>query len=122
VNDGASSLVAPLTAALLPEHASLEVRARLRTMIERTRVETYVSALEGMRDREDTSDVLASFDGPVSVMVGEFDKLVSVERNHEIASSAENGIADTAMRSGHLVPMENPNAVARFIRDLVQRQ
>lgn len=121
VAEGPSVLVHPLTTALLPDDASLEVKARLRTMIERTRVETYVSTLAGMRDRAATSDVVESFEGPIAVMVGEFDSLVSVERNQQIASSARDGVAVTVDGAGHLVPMENPEAVAEFVGALVDR-
>lgn len=121
VSEGASTLVGPLTAALLAPTATLVVKARLRTMIERTRVETYVSALAGMRDRDDTSDVIESFDGPVAAMVGAFDNLVSVERNEQIAASAVDGVAITVGGAGHLVPMEDPRSVATFIADLARR-
>jgi pimeloyl-ACP methyl ester carboxylesterase len=121
VSEGASTLVGPLTAALLAPTATLVVKARLRTMIERTRVETYVSALVGMRDRDDTSDVIESFDGPVAAMVGAFDNLVSVERNEQIAASAVDGVAITVGGAGHLVPMEDPRSVATFIADLARR-
>lgn len=121
VAEGSTSLVAPLTAALLAQGATLEGRARLRTMIERTRTETYVSALAGMRDRPDTTDILTAFPGPVAVMVGEEDRLVSGDRNREIAALAGNGVAVTVAGSGHLVPMEDPGAVAVFISDLLNR-
>lgn len=121
VEEGASALVAPMTKALIAGDASLEVRARLRTMIERTRIETYVSALAGMRDRPDTSSVLSSFAGPFAAMVGDSDPLVSVQRNDEIAAQAPDGVAVVAEGSGHLVPMERPSLVSAFIDDLVAR-
>lgn len=121
VADGPSSLVAPLTTALLADASSIETRARLRTMIEHTSTETYVSALRGMRDRPDTTDVITSFSGPIAVMVGEKDPLVTVERNAEIAGLARDGVAVPVPDSGHLVPMEDPRAVALFIADLVAR-
>ena len=121
VEEGASALVSPMTSALIAEDADIEVRARLRTMIERTRNETYVSALRGMRDRPDTSAVLADFPGPFATMVGTADPLVSVQRNEEIAAQAVDGVAVIAPGSGHLVPMERPKAVAALVADLAAR-
>lgn len=121
VREGSASLVGPLTDALLSDSASLMVRARLRTMVERTRVETYVSALAGMRDRPDRTEVLRRFAGPFATMVGTEDPLVSVARNEEIASIAGDGVAIVATGAGHLVPMERPDVTGSFIADLVER-
>lgn len=121
VEQGAGVLVAPMSAALLSEDASLSVRARLRTMIERTRAETYVSALEGMRDRPDRGDVVASFDGPIGILVGTSDPIVSPDRAHEVAASAQDAFVVVLDGVGHLVPMEAPAATAEFINDLAQR-
>ncbi len=121
VAEGRSSLVAPMTGALLADDADLVTRARLRTMIEQTPLETYVGALEGMRDRVDRSEVLQGFEGPVTVQVGTDDPLVSVDRAHEIAASCRDATVDVVDGIGHLVPMEAPAATAAMCNALVAR-
>ncbi len=121
VAEGREVLVAPMTSALVADDASLMTKARLRTMVERTALETYVSALVGMRDRPDRSDALASFEGPVAILVGSQDPLVPVARAHEIAALAIDGTIAVVDGAGHLVPMEKPSAVVAFVTELVSR-
>jgi len=121
VASGSSVLVEPMTNALLAPGAALMTRARLRTMIERTRIETYVSSLVGMRDRPDRTAVLGACECPVAILVGAHDPLVSVERGQEMASLCKDATLTVAPDAGHLVPMEDPTLVATWISDLVER-
>lgn len=121
VASGSSVLVEPMTNALVASDAALMTRARLRTMIERTRIETYVSALAGMRDRPDRSEVLAAYECPVAILVGTHDPLVSVEQGQEIVSLCKDATLTVAPDAGHLVPMEDPTLVVTWISELVHR-
>ena len=58
---------------LLAPGTSAQVRARLRSMVEGTRYETMVAALQGMRDRADRAHLLPTIDVPALVIGGEED-------------------------------------------------
>ncbi|MCB1246320.1 MAG: alpha/beta hydrolase [Acidimicrobiia bacterium] len=121
VTRGAVAIVDPLTEALTAPGSDLIVRARLRTLIESTSVETYVSALAGMRDRPDRTAVIADYRGPFAIQVGTLDPVVSVDRASELAATARNGRLEVLDGIGHMIPFEAPHAMATFCAELVER-
>ena len=68
----------------------------------------FIRALEAMRDRRDSTDVVRSFDGPLLVVVGSEDELVSAEEATEIAAAARNGRAEVVAGAGHIVSQDAP--------------
>lgn len=119
LTEGRSSIVAGLQSALLGPDAAPSIRARLRTMIEATPYETYVSALIGMRDRPDRTLVLDGLDVPLAVVVGEHDTLVPADVASDAAHRARNGVLTVVAGAGHLVPMEAPAEVATALTALI---
>jgi pimeloyl-ACP methyl ester carboxylesterase len=117
--EGRTTVVGPLLGALLAPDATMQERARLRTMIEATPYETFVGALAGMRDRPDRTDVVRSLAVPVVVIVGDHDPLVPVAMAREIADMAADGSLTVIEGEGHLVPMEAPAAVAAALLPLL---
>jgi pimeloyl-ACP methyl ester carboxylesterase len=115
---GRTSVVEGLTGALFPHGGEAVQRARLRTMIEATPYETYVSALVGMRDRPDRGHVVRDLDVRVAVVAGEHDRLVPRDLAVETAASAKHGAATIVPDAGHLVSMEQPAAVAEALASL----
>lgn len=121
VAEGSSVLVRPMTEALVADDAGLSVKARLRTMIERTRTETFVSALAGMRDRPDRSGTIERFSRPFAIQVGTADPILSSDRAHEIGALAPDGAVAVVDGVGHLIPLEDPHSVVDFVSDLLNR-
>ena len=84
--------------------------------------EKKVAVVQALRDRPDDRAVLASFAGPVLVVVGDSDEMVSVDAARALAESAPRGRLDVIEDAGHLVSLDQPdrfNAVlARFLEDL----
>ena len=84
--------------------------------------EEKVAVVEALRDRPDDRAVLASFAGPVLVVVGDSDEMVSLDAARALAESAPRGRLDVIEDAGHLVSLDQPdrfNAVlARFLEDL----
>jgi pimeloyl-ACP methyl ester carboxylesterase len=76
--------------------------------------DALVSALEAVRDREDSTDVVRSFSGPVQFVVGEFDPYVSAGELSEFDVRELKGV-------GHLVNLERPDAFNELLREFVGR-
>jgi len=84
--------------------------------------EKKVAVVQALRDRPDDRAVLASFAGPVLVVVGDSDEMVSLDAARALAESAPRGRLDVIEDAGHLVSLDQPdrfNAVlARFLEEL----
>ena len=84
--------------------------------------EKKVAVVQALRDRPDDRAVLASFAGPVLVVVGDSDEMVSLDAARALAESAPRGRLDVIEDAGHLTSLDQPdrfNAVlARFLEEL----
>lgn len=117
VEDGRAAVAASLLGGLLGPQPSLAARARFLTMAESLAYESYVGALMGMKQRPDRTGVLAEFDGPVTVVSGEDDGLMTVADVAEpLAAIARHGELVVIPGAGHLPPIEQPSATADAIR------
>ena len=74
--------------------------------------DALVIALEAVRDREDSTDVVRSFAGPVQFVVGEFDPYVSAAELSEFEVRELPGV-------GHLVNLERPDEFNEILREFV---
>jgi pimeloyl-ACP methyl ester carboxylesterase len=74
--------------------------------------DALVTALEAVRDRQDSTDVVRSFSGPVQFVVGEFDPYVSAEELSEFDVRELQG-------TGHLVNLERPNEFNEILREFL---
>jgi pimeloyl-ACP methyl ester carboxylesterase len=73
-----------------------------------------VIALEAIRDREDSTDVVRAFSGPVQFVVGEFDPYVSAGELSEFDVRELKGV-------GHLVNLERPDEFNEILLEFVGR-
>jgi len=102
--------------------ASITVE-RVRGMMSSTPVPGLVGALAAMRDRPDSSPLLAELAGvPTLVMVGEEDALTPPDVARSIADRIPGARLVTIPGSGHLPPVERPvettRALLEFLRTL----
>ena len=74
--------------------------------------DALVTALAAIRDREDSTDVVRSFAGPVQFVVGEFDPYVSAAKSSEFDVRELQGV-------GHLVNLERPDEFNEILREFV---
>jgi pimeloyl-ACP methyl ester carboxylesterase len=74
--------------------------------------DALVTALAAVRDREDSTDVVRSFAGPVQFVVGEFDPYVSAEEVSEFDVREMRGV-------GHLVNLERPDEFNVILREFL---
>jgi len=75
--------------------------------------DALVIALEAVRDRQDSTDVVRSFSGPVQFVVGEFDPYVSAGELSDFDVRELQGV-------GHLVNLERPDEFNEILREFVE--
>ena len=95
-----------------------------RAMILATPPETAMADLAGMAVRSDGFDVLAAFDRPILIAVGEEDVITpatDAEAMAEAATRASYVRLLTIPGAGHLTPLEAPEDVAEAIAELSAR-
>jgi pimeloyl-ACP methyl ester carboxylesterase len=115
VERGTTALADELLPVLLGPNATMQARARLRTMIEATPYETAVAALAGMRDRKDRSALLETISVPVMVVTGADDRLIPPEQARLLASAIPGARLEIVAGAGHLPPIEAPEAVSGLL-------
>jgi len=80
-----------------------------------------VRGVEALRDRRDATDVVASFQGPLTVVVGDQDEVLPVEEAQQIAASAPNGRIEVVQEAGHLVNLDAPERFDQILLELLRR-
>jgi pimeloyl-ACP methyl ester carboxylesterase len=79
-----------------------------------------VRGIEALRDRPDATDVVASFSGPLVVVVGDQDDILPVDEARQIAVSAQDGRFEVVAGAGHLVSVEAPDRFNQILNELLQ--
>ncbi len=108
-NDGAAGLWESMRPKLFPETAPEDAVERARRIAREQDPDGLVAAVEAIRDRPDSRDVVASLDVPVLVAVGERDPFITVEEARATADSAPDGRLHVFEGAGHLPSMERPD-------------
>ena len=101
---------------LLTAGAAQDVADRVHGVALEQRTEDLVRALTAIRDRPDSTDVVASLEAPVLVVVGDQDALVAPEEARGLAATAPDGRAVVLERAGHLPSLQQPD---RFNEELL---
>lgn len=86
---------------------------------ERT-VEELVRATQALRDRRDSTDVVAGFQGPLWVLVGENDPFLPVDEAREIVASAPNGRLEVLEGAGHITNVDRRTRFNELLREFLQ--
>jgi pimeloyl-ACP methyl ester carboxylesterase len=118
LEQGRGALAGELCAALLGPMASRTARARLRSMAEGTRYETWLAALEGMKQRPDRTSVLARLRVGLAIVVGEDDALTPPAEARSMAERVSGARLTVVPGAGHLTPLEAPEALSAALREL----
>lgn len=118
---GAGALIDKLLPGLVAPSTETSVRATVREIAARQSPEAIGYALLAMRDREDTSSVLAQLAVPTLVLVGEHDAITPPAEMRAMAEAIPRARFDVIAGAGHLSNLEAPegfgDALARFLRD-----
>jgi pimeloyl-ACP methyl ester carboxylesterase len=100
---------------LFPEDASTEVVELAREIALVQEPDSLVAAVEAIRDRSDSTGVVAQLDAPVVFAVGEHDPFLSVEE-----ASAYPGRLEVFGETGHLPSLQRPERFNRLLLDLLE--
>ena len=109
------SLLAAETKAERPE-----VEAEVREMIQRVPVPGMVGALQAMRDRPDSTALLAELRLPVLVVAGAMDGITTPQAGMEMAGKIKGARFATVAGAGHLPPLEQPFVTTRLVADFLK--
>ncbi len=120
LSDGRSAVAGDLSGSLLAPGSGALIRARLRSMVEGTRYETMVAALDGMRSRADRTALLASISVPSLVIGGELDPLTPPSQMRALAESIKGARTAIVPGAGHLPPMERPDPTNEALMELFE--
>jgi 3-oxoadipate enol-lactonase len=93
---------------------------QVRGMISRTPVAGIAGALGAMRDRPDSTPLLATIDVPTLVVVGEEDELTPPALSRAMTAALPSAAMTTIPGAGHLSPLEAPTAVSRVIAEFLE--
>ena len=78
-----------------------------------------VQGIQALRDRRDATDVVASFSGPLTVVVGDQDEILPVDEARQIAESAPDGRLEVVEGAGHVVNVDAPDRFNAILRELL---
>jgi len=109
-------MLAPTAAQSMPH-----VVERVRDMMLAAPVAGIAGALAAMRDRNDSSALIATLDDlPTMVVVGEEDALTPVDLARGMASVIPGARLEVVPGAGHLPPIEAPGAVNALLLDFLK--
>ena len=115
LDKGRAAIADAMLPKLLAPDADAMVRARVRTMIEGTPVETIVADLRGLKDRADRVAMLGSITVPTLCVVGELDPITPVAEADVMANGIAGALRVVVPGAAHMTPMEQPAAFAAAV-------
>jgi pimeloyl-ACP methyl ester carboxylesterase len=113
---GAQALLEKMRPILLAA-GSEDAEQKIQGMALEQSGEDLIKAVRAIRDRPDSTDVVAGLQAPLLFVVGDADPLVSAEEAAAIAGSAAKGRAVVIEGAGHLPSLEHPD---RFNAELLE--
>jgi pimeloyl-ACP methyl ester carboxylesterase len=120
-SEGVEALWAETGGRLFSDAAPNAVVARARAITLEQDPEELVAGVAAMRDRPDSTDVVAGFDGPLLVAVGDSDPYFSADEARVLADLAPNGTLHVFESCGHLANLEHPNEFQRVLGEFLAR-
>lgn len=118
--DAVADKMIPLLLAPETRSARPDVEADVRAMIRRTPVTGIVGALRAMRDRVDSTPLLADLRLPVLVIAGESDGITPPETGRAMVEKIKGARFATVAGAAHLPPLEQPFVTTRLVADFLK--
>jgi pimeloyl-ACP methyl ester carboxylesterase/predicted ester cyclase len=115
VLDAWSDLVSP------DNQGNEELKALIVDMAERAGADTLASQSEIAINRADSRPRLHAISVPTLVLAGEEERICPIAAHREIADAVPEARFFTIPEAGHFAPLENPAALARHIREWLER-
>ena len=94
----------------------------LREMMANTSLPGIIGALQGMKNRQDSTPLLPLIKVPALVCHGANDQLIPVAVAQEMAASIPNAQLNIIPRAGHLLNLEQPALFNQAIADFIYKQ
>jgi len=120
-NEGVPPLVERLLPKLLSANASADVIERARSLGNSQKVAGVAAALAAMRDRPDSTGLLAGLHIPATVIVGEADSISPPDEARAMVALLPRAEVEVVPGVGHLSNLEAPAAFSTAIRRLLAR-
>lgn len=98
-----------------------ELRSLLRDMAMALGPDVFVRQSEALRTRHDQRDVLPTLDAPSFIACGAEDALCPPAWHEAMAASAHRAELHVVPGAGHMLPLEQPEALARLLRAWLAR-
>lgn len=106
---------------LLSEHASPELRERVRAIIASQSPQAIAAAALGMAERPDSRPDLPTIDVPTLVITSDGDRLIPPEVSAPIAEAVPAAELAVIRGAGHLSNLERPDEFDALVRDFRER-
>ncbi len=106
---------------LLSEHASPDLRMRIKTIIGRQPAEAIALASEAMADRVDSTPDLAGIKVPTLIITSAGDTLIPAEVSKPMAEQVPGATLKIIDRAGHLSNLEAPDEFNRLLKEHLAR-
>jgi 3-oxoadipate enol-lactonase len=84
-------------------------------------IDELVRGIEALRDRRDATQVVADFERPLVLVVGDGDEILPVDEARQIAESAPDGSLEVVEGAGHVVSVDAPERFNEVLRQFLQR-
>ncbi|MGW4113768.1 alpha/beta fold hydrolase [Actinosynnema sp. NPDC004786] len=114
------ALTAATTPLLLGRTHRERLVGRVGAMARAVAPEDVAWAQRAIAARAASYDVLAAFDRPAVVLVGEEDELVSPDDARAVAAALPRGRLEVVPAAGHLLPVEAPEVVTKVLAELAE--
>src|SRR6185369_12501827 len=107
-NEGVGALVERLVPKLLSKNASSDVVDFVRSVAAAQPAAAVQAALAAMRDRADTTPLLARIDVPAAIVVGEEDGITPLADARSMSALLPRAEVEIVPGAGHLANLESP--------------
>jgi 3-oxoadipate enol-lactonase len=97
-----------------------QVVQQVREMIIRSAPHGIAGALRAMRDRPDSTELLATIDVPTLVVVGQEDELTPPAAARTMTAAIPSGAITVIAGAGHVTPLEAPIALSRVMAEFLE--
>jgi 3-oxoadipate enol-lactonase len=91
----------------------------IREVMEGASVEGIVGALLGMRDRPDSTPILAQIDKPTLIIHGANDQLIPLKEAQAMQAAIRSSRLEVLPEAGHLLTLEQPQLFNKALQDFI---
>jgi pimeloyl-ACP methyl ester carboxylesterase len=110
----------PRLLSVTTQQTQAHVVQQVREMMVHTSVQGIVGALEAMRDRPDSTPLLAGIEVPTLVVTGQEDALIPPAEARAMMDAIPSAAMTTIAGAGHVPPLEAPIAVSRVFAEFLE--